>query len=238
MGWAHVQDTPGSGNSSGGGSVSTINLPAFGSPNQIGNFIVVWAWGFRSGQTSGNVTVTDNAQTPNTYTQLFFKMSPSVGWCCVFLARIALLPSSGNLAVSVSVGPAQQAEACAAEFSGGTLKLDGSAVLSNGTSSTTPTSGSYSTAVSNDLIIGVLADDASTNGLTVTTPSGFTAAGTFVNGGTSEVGQGCYQIASGTVSSTTAQWSVSGGGNTYATGIVALQPAPPISADPVFIFGG
>jgi hypothetical protein len=204
------------------GAVTQLSAGAFGSANTLGNFIVVWI----SGSFSGNITsVTDNARTPNTYTQLYLAANGAVK-CAAYLAKITSLPASGNLNPQANFSSSTNAvDISASEFSGGSLNLDGSAITHTGTSASTYAGGPITTNQANDLLItGFTQDD---NTQTITVPTGFTSAGVNPGSGTREPGGGAYQILLGGVSNQNVNWTSSGGSSQpYATGVVALQPAP------------
>jgi hypothetical protein len=71
--WVNVQNNPSSGTLATAAATS-LSIGAFGSAVTVGNFVVVWAMGGAGGGTinPGQITCSDNAATPNTYTQLAF----------------------------------------------------------------------------------------------------------------------------------------------------------------------
>lgn len=222
--WAHVQDTPGAGAMTQAQSVTSLQAGAFASANTLGNYIIVWCGGSLSGV---NITgVTDNAQTPNTYTQLFLSVNGNVK-IAAYIAKITSLPASGNLNPKVTLsGSGSNVNICAAEFSGGSTTMDGSAVTVQNAGSTSFTGGPISTTQQNDLLVaGFTQDD---NPVGTAAPSGFTAVGIGSGGASSEAGGGAYKIVTGTVSSQAATWTASSGSSAnFATGVAALQPNTP-----------
>lgn len=220
MSWNLVQFTPGTISGSDSATIGTaIPLPvgAFPNPVTIGNVVIVFVW------TDGNASrASVNDSERNTYLRLAFQRdttaTPSHGWVGIFGSIITTNPTSGNLNPQVVVGGnCGNMAICAAEFSGGTLDIDGiSSALGN---SNTPAPGSITTTVADDLILTV-----EMNGTTFylnSTPTGFTDIG--INSASAPIGNGGYQIATGIVTNSNPQWLVNGNENWIAAQ-VALKP--------------
>src|SRR5215469_5608772 len=183
MTWSHVQDAPG-GNAVGAGGSTSQAAGAFASPAALGDFVVVGAWGNPgAGQASAGVTCSDNATTPNTYTQVkFAQQGTSHAWVALFAAKVTSNPSSGNLDVTVSATGANSGlQVCAAEFSGGSLTTDGSSSTTNA-GSASPAPGPMTTTTPGDLLLAAFTDNSSANPETMTDPSGYSSTGRQTNG--------------------------------------------------------
>lgn len=224
MGWSFVQRSPGGSQGSDVTAVSgstSMAIGAYGSQPSLNNFIVVWVWCADSAA-SNTLAATDNAATPNSYTKLVGPAGIISGNVAILVAKVTSLPGSGNLNVTVSNTNSTILVATTAEFAGGTTSTDGSNSATG--ASGTPAPGSITTTVSNDLLLAVFEDPSATNPVT---PTGYTNAGAENNSGL-RIGQGVYQIASGT-GSFNPTW------NSYAApwlaAQVALQPLIPVAGD-------
>jgi hypothetical protein len=191
MAWALVQKAAlGSVNT----AVATASSLAFGANPTVGNWIVIWAWGWTDqthnqtpalSDTGGNTyTIPTNAY-QNQATDLWC----ICGWTKVATSGASFKVTSGGPATSLTNGPS--INVCGAEFSGGASSAaDGNAVGTTGTSVTiAPGSLSFT---ANDLIVSVSVDDNTTYG--GSTPSGFTRADFQNNGTNFQVGEGIYAI--------------------------------------------
>jgi hypothetical protein len=232
MGWAHVQDSPGSGGV-GSASAATVNTGAFGSAVTLNDFVVVFCWGGNATNppTAGQVTCSDNGATPNTYTQLAFKGFTTAGggshmFSAIFVAKITSNPGSGNLNPKVSVaGASQFVVGCAAEFSGGTTTQDGSSTNANSNSvSNAPTCGTMTTAVANDLLLATFGIDQPSDLTSITVPTNYANVGKTVSE-TVEAGSGDYRIVSGTVTNNNPAWTLVGASSAAGDGWTAVQAA-------------
>ena len=230
MAWSHVQDAPGSPAMTNTGGALTLTVTAFGSPNTIGNQIVAVVTGVDNASgVSTDFSCTDNAATPNTYTQVLFSCETTTSFsvAIVWVATIASLPVSGNLAVKFTATVSTQMFGCASEYSGGTKTVDGGSGVgynthTSSTSSANPTPGSITTVTDGDLIISALSSNHTSN-TAITQPSGFSLIGKQVAGATyNQEGAAAYLIQ--TSHGTTNQaWTCSAA--RYACGQVALQAA-------------
>lgn len=201
MGWAHTQDTPGSNAVASNSSATSLGCGAFGSPNTIGNFIVVFVWGNMSSSAwnATNVTCSDNATTPNTYNNL---VSRSIGalpqGVGIYLAQINHLPSSGNLNPTVSLAQTGVIVCCASEFSGGSSTTDGSNTnFLSASTGTSATPAAMTTTNAGDLLLWAFTNDTSSTSATITPVSpltNYTSVGKEVNGSSVDVGNGLYWL--------------------------------------------
>jgi PKD repeat protein len=220
-GWTHVQDDPGGGAlNSPTATTNTFSLNPFPSPVTIGDYVLVGITGLDN-QISVNavdVTCTDNATTPNSYTQLYFHRETTGdqdGWVCLFAAKVAHNPSSGNLYPTINIGNGKTSIVswAASEFSGGSLTLDGSPQVQEYAFIPPPYNTTVNLALTttqpNDLLIGIFADNRG-GSYTWTLPSGFTALGTQSDGNNFLAGQWAYRIVSGTLSNQQLSWSNNG----------------------------
>jgi hypothetical protein len=227
MSWAFIQRAPGGtfgsdvGANSGGTGISQSS-GAFGSPAAVGNHVVVWAFGGVTTLTTA--TCTDNAATPNTYTRVAFNNSNGK-WGAVFVAPVLSNPASGNLNPTVTIGATDNSDSavCAAEFSGGGTTTDQAAVGTGGTTGA-PAPGTMTTTNADCLVLACMANASGANPTTVTTPAGFTNAGCENNGAGFDVGQGVYQVLSGT-GTTNPAWD--SGAVSWQAIQVALLPFAP-----------
>ncbi len=197
MAWAHVQDAPGS-DGTGGAAAGNVSTGPFVSPVTLNNIVAVFCWGDQSSLgTAGQITCSDNGSTPNTYTQLAFKSVSDANaddvFAAIFIATITHNPSSGNLNPKVTAANGLVVVACAAEFSGGSTTVDGSAVVASSGSTGAPAPGSLTPNFTTDLILAVMASGA-TGATTVTTPTNFTSCGKHSTGADTLAGEGIWFI--------------------------------------------
>lgn len=221
MSWSHVQDAPGSNGTANSGSASSLSTGAFGSQPATGSYVIVFVSGWSSSATP-TVTCTDNAATPNTYTQLILKAGTTsqysgYAFVALFVATINSLPVSGNLNPKVSLAPTGALTLSASNFSGGSTTTDGSS--GNAGNATTPTAGSITTTNAGDLLLAVVSVN---DGMSATPPTNYTAAGT--DTATNQPGQGCWRIPGTTVTGNDPQWSGNSDNSQWAAAQAALQP--------------
>lgn len=228
MSVVHVQDTPGSNNVNATGSGTSQALTAFGSAVAIGDDVIVFAWGTSAATiVAGNISCTDNATTPNSYSQLVIQINAGGGarpWCVIFGASITSNPGSGNLVPTISTGSVTSGiNGCGSEFSGLTLNTDGSSTNSN-SGSTGPNPGNMTTTLAGDLLLAIFTDSSGLNPETITGPGGYTSVGIQKNGSSFDCGNGIYEIPGAIVTNNNPTWTL---GDTvgWAAAQVALKAA-------------
>jgi hypothetical protein len=243
-GWAFVQKTPGTHNNfDGGGPYNPPNfnlnnttqiLSPFPANPKVGNLVFVVSLVFNESTNTtdpSQITATDNAATPNTYTNIFsvVKGNTNIGWSgiAVLAAQVQSLPASGTLTVTttcpgISTGQAAQ-ECLAMEFSGGSTTIDGSVGTYHIDTGVPLRSGTLTAGGSNDLILALFTDRQLSEPSGLSYPSGFTGVGLETDGYTWILGGVAYKIVSGGYSADT-QWAP----NTtdgWAAAQLALSPA-------------
>lgn len=210
MGWAHIQDTPGSNNVNATGSGTTQALTAFGSAVTLGDQVIVWAWGTSgSAIVAANVTCSDNGATPNSYTQLIFAVQGTNKWVAIFeAATITSNPNSGNLVPTVTSSVTTGLNACGSEFSGGSSATDGSNSAVSGSPGTAPAPGNITTTSSADLLLTIFTDASGLNPETITSPGSYTSTGIQTNGSSFDCGQGMWWIPNAIVTNNNPTWTL------------------------------
>jgi hypothetical protein len=233
--WTHVQDNPGNNAlTSPTALTNSFSVGGFPSPVRVGNYVVVGVTGYDWTKyiDAGDIFCTDNGSTPNSYRQLFFFRAANGDQTCIaaaFLAKITSNPSSGHLSPTVFIGNGKVTlmSLGAAEFSGGSLDVDGSPVLAEQDYITRQASLNFtlSTSAPRDLLIGVISDNRS-GSFTWTLPSGFTSIGAQSDGTDFVPGQIAYRVLSGTLSNELLTWGNSGAveDGTVCAAIVAVRP--------------
>lgn len=227
MSIAHIQDT----------TLGTATNPtvaaqtgAFGANPTIGNYIVVFAWGWTSAVHTNALAFSDTGGNSYTVPTGAFKDQATDLWCAVGYAKVATSGATFKVTATYNNGiSGATINVCAAEFSGvaAASPLDGSAIGATGTStSAAPGSLSFT---SGDLVVAVSVDD--NTSYTGSTPTGFTRVQNQSNGTSFEVGEGIYAVAPASPTNptrtiTSAKWCAAQLA-LLAVSAAAVCPAPP-----------
>jgi hypothetical protein len=219
------------------GGISNGNSPqAVGAANAqvtVGNLVIVWAINFTESAPDidpvADWSMTDNATTPNSYTLLcsITGIASQASALAVYGSIIKYLPSAGNLNPTISSTGITGGDAfsvAAAEFSGGTLSLDGLSTHSipqPASGSSTP--GTITTTVNNDLIIEICEYDNRTDN-NFQPLAGYTSVAFNSDGATYIMGGASFLIANG-IYSANPTWNTNTADGTQIAQF-ALMPAP------------
>jgi len=227
MAWTHIQDTPG-GNAFtvSTGNVTSLSAAAFTGQPVIGNFIIVAVMGLSSGINQSSldaVGCTDNAITPNRYSQLFYSNAfdgANSRWTAVLIANVGSLPSAGNLVPrALLVNVSSNVAIAASEFGGGSTSPEAHVINATTATTTTPTPGAITTNATTDLVISAIRTDGSST--TITGQANFTSIAISQAPPASVARQFAYFIPAALLTNFNPPWTLTTAAG-YSAGQVAL----------------
>jgi hypothetical protein len=211
----------------------TTRTATFGANPQIGSKVCVYVWVFNT--SPAPTSVTDNASTPNTYTQDKTATGNSMA-CFIYRSDITHLPNSGTLAVTVTFGSNRAFTAGARSYlglaAGGPTGTNSAASSGAQTTAGTGAAGGASTG----LQFAVLADGQASGTATITAGNSFTEVGEETNASSFLAGECADRL--NAASSQACSWTIT---NAASLGIIAaydVASGTTVEGSGVGAFGG